>query len=207
MSKNCKCNGKCESQMMDENKFYLGVNDITMYRARYDVFEKEVVLSEDESYRSEGNYDPYHYREFTSKFVEDPMIAIINAIAVDSRESNDPKFRKWVMENLRYSKDSECFYIDQYLTLGVELPPKECQWEKFFAGEYEFICIRHEIQILQTILPKIDLKTLSKGIGYDMPIKEIPEPMIEETYHPDECFLTRFNFRYKVKDLPIKDRM
>lgn len=209
MSKECKCEKVCECAK--EEKFYLGVNDLIYYRAHYDVFNKEVVLKEDEEIRANAidtgdckKTDPFHYRFFAKKFVNDPMLAALNAWAEDSKESNNPEARKWFMENVRYCKENSCFYVDEYITLGVELPPKACQWEKFFKGEYEFRVVRHEIQVLQTVMPKIDLNTIGKGIGFDTKIKEMPDPVIEEKFSIDEDMASAWSIRYKLNEIPIE---
>lgn len=209
MSKECKCGKNCECAK--EEKFYLGVNDQIYYRAHYDVFNKEVVLKEDEEIRANAidvgdckETDPFHVRFFAKKFVNDPMLAALNAWAEDSRESNNPETRKWFMENVRYCKENSCFYIDEYLTLGVELPPKACQWEKFFKGEYEFLVVRHEIQVLRTVMPKIDLNTIGKGIGFDTKVKEMPDPVIEEKISLDEDMVNTWSIRYKLNEIPIE---
>lgn len=202
----CTCEKKSNHRnetCHQENMFFLGIDDITYFKAHYDVFNKEVVLTEDEDYREDGAFKNYHYRNFSEKFVNDPMVAALNAIAINSKESNNPNFRRWFMDNIRYCKESKCFYIDEYLTLGVNLPPKACQWKQFFEGKYEFICVRHEIQVLQTIIPKINLNSISQGIGLIEEIKEIAEPKIESIIQIGDKVDETFSLRYKLEDLPI----
>lgn len=220
MNENCKCNSKKAHEhgscMCGRNsnshigyvdtkeRFFIAVDDITYFKAHYDTFHKEVVLTEDEDYREGNSFKNYHYRNFGEKFVNDPMIAALNAIAINSKESNNPEFREWFIDNIRYCKESNCFYIDEYLTLGVNLPPKACQWEHFFEGKYEFICVRHEIQVLETFIPKINLNSISKGIGFNKVIKELPDPRIESLIQIGDETDESFSLRYKLKDLPIE---
>lgn len=203
MSEKCGCkNHECACK--NDNKFFIGVNDITYFKAHYDVFNKEVVLTENEDYREENDFNDYHVRVFGNKFVNDPMLAVLNAIAFNSKESNDPEYRKWFMENVRYCKESKCFYIDEYLTLGVELPPKQCQWEMFFKGEYEFICVRNEIQVLETRIANFDLNTMAKSLNFNQCIEQLPDPKIEDVYEIGPNAFASWSFRYKLEDLPIK---
>lgn len=213
MSKKCECGKKCkrtsqdgQDNLNDIKNYYIGVDDLTFYKAHYDVFTKEVVLTPDEEQDT--------IREFGQKFVDDPMIAMLNVFTTSSKESNDPEVREFFGENLVYAPDHGCFFLDVYLTKGCELPPKECQWERFFKGEYEFILVRHELQALETNLPRIYLSSMGKSIGYNKPIEEIESIKIEESYnlsedtdeiHPIENYEVKY--RYPVNKLKIQKFM
>jgi hypothetical protein len=207
MSKNCKCKEneglcKCKHES-SRDKFYIGVDDVTQWRVHYDVYNKEVIFEEDPTCADMNQNSEYHWRLFGNKFVNDPLLAVMNVYSEDSRESNDPAFRRQFMENVRFCKENDCFYIDEFLTLGVELPPKQCQWDKFFAGEYEFICVRHEIQALETSVPKYNLKTIAKGIGFDEEVLTVPDAKFEERFSIDENCTDSFALRYSIEDLPV----
>lgn len=208
MSKNCKCKenkGLCQCKHeVSHNEFYIGIDDITQWRVHYDVYNKEVIFEEDPTCADVNPDAGYHWRIFGNKFVNDPLLAVMNVYSKDSKESNDPEFRRWFMENVRFCKENDCFYIDEFLTLGVELPPKQCQWDKFFAGEYEFICVRHEIQALETFVPKYNLKTLAKGIGFDEKVLTVPDAKFVERFSIDESCNDSFALRYSIEDLPVK---
>lgn len=130
--------------MIEEKKFYFAVNDQTYFKAK--MINGKIEFVEDEDFTK--NKYGFNNRVITERFVNDPKLAVINAIIPNHRESNDPEKREYIKNNIKYNKEEKCWIFDEYLTLGTEQWPKACQMEKFLAGEYTFNVIRHEIQVL-----------------------------------------------------------
>lgn len=126
------------------NKFYFAVDDQTYLKAT--VVNGKVEFVEDEDFPK--NKYGFNNRVITERFVNDPKLAVFNVILPNHSESNDPKKREYIKNNIKYNKEENCWVFDEYLTIGTERWPKDCQMEKFLAGEYTFNVIRHEIQVL-----------------------------------------------------------
>lgn len=188
---------------MSNEKYYMGVADVTWYKVHFDVFSKEIVMTENEECKCSKQYDDFHERYFSKKFVNDPMKAIFHAYCENGRLTNNPEFQKYFFEKLYYSPTTKCFYIDEYLTTGSGLPPKECQWKEFFNGKYEFDMVRTEMQALETSIAKVDPKSCNLFFGQTKPIDILPDEKVAETFDVDENNdeIFQWEIRYKLKNL------
>jgi len=148
--KNCKCGEKTEANLakpVECTNFYLGVDDVTMFRGKKDDM-KQVGDS---------------VRFFTEKFHKDPKraaeLVFFNQLVLytekDRSFAYDPKFKEDFWKKVHYDAKQKTYIYEEYLTIGTRLPPKPCQMEHFYRGEYEFIKLRHEIQVLKTELVKV----------------------------------------------------
>jgi hypothetical protein len=140
--------------MSNEKKFYFAVDDVVRLRAKR--VNGVIEFSEDPN-SWEVDKNGFHYRNVSYKFVDSPKKALLNILLLNSRDSNDPEMCKHVISNVKYDEKENCFKWDEYLTLGTEKWPKACQWEHFESGEYTFKVVRHEVQILVSEVPEIDV--------------------------------------------------
>lgn len=186
MCENCKCEKK-ESDGLQQKantigkrgrNFYFAVDDITFYRAHYDKFEENDILNLIEEYGTVRPNHDYHFRDMNNRFdsnVHEALIrALLNAIHNSSGfnlETNqysgmsEKEALKIACEEVYFNPETGCFIWDEYLTIGTEQRPKDCQFERYFNGDYEFILCRHEIQVLQTLIPKFDPEKIYNEIS------------------------------------------
>lgn len=155
---------KAEEVMMgSDGSYYLAINDVTIYLAHYDVFNKKIVYR-----REKPNYFEYadtttewkktreDYRAFNPRFVRSIKEAFILAIREMTDNLTDEEIdMEKILNEVKFDVESNCFNWDEYLTLGTNKPPKECQWKMFYEGKYEFRCYKYEIQIVKTEIPII----------------------------------------------------
>lgn len=141
----------------EKKKFYFAIDDILCLNAKK--VNGKIEFTKDEEFW-ETNKNGYHYREVSRKFVDSPKKALLNILLLNSRDSNDPEMCKHVISNVKYDEKENCFKWDEYLTLGTEKWPKACQWEHFESGEYTFKVVRHEVQILISEVPEIDVNEI-----------------------------------------------
>lgn len=181
----CKCGSNCGCHEKSEgNGYYMAVIDLTFHKVHYDVFNKQYVYSpanEDGSPRETeaGRMNTIRfYNETFSRSIKDAVVKALRECQIDdpaygcsSPETTplcstfDPKN---LMEHIEYNPETECFVFESFMTMGTRKYPKNCQWNKFFAGEYEFFVGRYEIQILKTELPIITdgiLKDVSEAVN------------------------------------------
>jgi hypothetical protein len=178
-----RCNCTCQCKKNEENEYYLAIIDLTFQKVHYDVFNKRFVYAdcnEDgellETPPSRANTYRFFNRTFSKSIADAALKAIMacketNEENVEEMNGKYPLFSAFdpdnIMNHLEWDPEIECFVFEAFQTIGTRNYPKDCQWDKFFTGEYEFFVERYEIQILKTELTKISesvLKELSKGI-------------------------------------------
>lgn len=167
--KSCECEKKvchCEGAS-NAGGYYTAVNDVTMYKVHFNPFENSIVYKriDMETEEPKDHHARAEFRAISERFSKSIKDAVIRAL----KESRDFAYDRKayepenIMERLEYNVDNGCFIFEEFVTLGTRQSPKDCQWEKFFEGKYEFICVRNEIQILKT-----ELANISDGILADV---------------------------------------
>lgn len=176
---------KHSSETKSESNFYLGVIDCTRWKVHYDVFSKRYVYTRvDMNHGGPVDYSRRaEFRLFTDRFsktIKDTVVKSIQLVQeefscfMDKMSSWDPEV---VMANLDFNTESNCFTFEDFRTIGTNRYPKECQWNEFYAGHYEFFVNRFEIQVLKTELTNVSLgilKDVSEAVrtAYDVPSKD-----------------------------------
>lgn len=141
----------------EKKKFYFAIDDVKCLCAKK--VNGVIEFTENEEYW-ELDKNGYHYREVSRKFVDSPKKALLNILLPSSRDSNDPVKCKEVLSKVTFDEKENCFKWDEYLTLGTEKWPKACQWEHFETGEYTFNVLRHEVQILTSEVPELNVNEI-----------------------------------------------
>lgn len=127
-------------------KFFVSVDDVTFYSAKYDVEKQEIIFT-----REDPHPKKYDYRVMADKFSKDIPTAIHRVLCENSyEEMENSEFAEFISENLTYDKNKNAYILKEFITLGTMQPPKQCQWDEFYKGNYKFNVISHEIQVFET---------------------------------------------------------
>lgn len=193
LKSNCKCKNNCQCKKENGNGYYMAVIDLTFHKVHYDVFNKQYVYSPADAAGNlkklgHSRSDTFRfYNETFSKSIKEAVVKALNEI-----KNDDYMYSHWefppecsafdkdnIFDTLEFDPTTGCFLFENFMTIGTRKYPKECQWERFFAGEYEFFVGRYEIQILKTELAPVSegiIKDVSEAIRKSYGIKN---PSIE----------------------------
>lgn len=170
------CNCGCKS---NTGGFYTAVDDITMYKTHFNPFDESFIYQrvDMETEEPKAHNTRAEIRVISNRFsksIKDAVIRILKECrdCADDFKAFEPEN---IMDRIEFNTENGCFIFEEFVTLGTRQSPKDCQWERFFEGKYEFICIRHEIQILKT-----ELANISDGI-----LADISEEVCE-VFHVDK---------------------
>ena len=133
------------------NKFYMAVDDVKTYTAKFDVEKQKIIFTyiNAENVQSEPKAD---IRILTDRFSKDIPTAILRVICCnDYNYMRDEENRKVISDFLRVDEQNNVYYFDEFFTLGTGKTPKTEHWDEFYAGNYEFFCNKHEIQVFETV--------------------------------------------------------
>ena len=192
----CKCGSNCKCHEKTEgNSYYMAVIDLTYHKVHYDVFNKRYVYSPADasgaSRKTEaGRANTYRfYNETFSKSIKDAVVKALRECEKDDASYGctcpectpicsifDPEN---LMNHIEFDPESGCFVFENFMTIGTHKYPKPCQWDQFFAGEYEFFVGRYEIQILKTELTNVTpgiLKDVSEAVNHEFGTTDNIEP-------------------------------
>ena len=161
------CNCGCKS---NTGGFYTAVDDITMYKAHFNPFDESFIYQriDMETEEPKAHNARAEVRVISDRFSKSIKDAVIRNLRESRDYAGDYKAfePENIMNRLEFNTENGCFIFEEFVTLGTRQSPKDCQWEKFFEGKYEFICIRHEIQILKTELANISENNMLKLKAY-----------------------------------------
>ena len=141
---------------MCKKSYYVAVHDKTFWWANWDTENETTVVTPcKEDWVPRIN----EVRQFTNQFESTVVKALSRAIHDFLKydqfaEKSDATALTYedVMDRIEYDEETQCYYFYEFITTGVGLHPKEIHWDKYYEGEYTFIAIRHEFQILKTTI-------------------------------------------------------